>query len=232
MNDSEGAIGRVAEDYVKAIWAADEWGEGAVSAKRLAQRFGVTPATVSATLRRLAGLGLIRHLPYGTIELTDAGARHALAMVRRHRLLETFLVEVLRYDWAEVHEEAEELEHVVSERMVERIAELLGDPTRDPHGDPIPDRWGGILRPRTVERLDRAGPGAWIVTRVADDDPGLLSLLAGHGLLPGRAVVVLPPAGEAEVAAVSLEGERGERHRLDAASAAGVLVIPGIDSDG
>lgn len=224
MSDAEGAIGRVAEDYVKAIWAADEWGEGAVSAKRLAQRFGVTPATVSATLRKLDGLGLIRHLPYGTIELTDDGSRHALAMVRRHRLLETFLVDVLRYDWAEVHEEAEELEHVVSDRMVERIADLLGDPTHDPHGDPIPDRSGGILRPRAVERLDRAEPGSWIVTRVADDDPGLLSVLADRGLVPGRTVIVLPREPTSE--GIRIEVEHARARPLSTAEAEAVLVMP------
>lgn len=222
MTDDEEPIGRVAQDYVKAIWSADEWGEGAVSAKRLAQRFGVTPATVSATLRRLDALGLIRHLPYGTIELTDAGARHALAMVRRHRLLETFLVEMLRYDWTEVHQEAEELEHVVSERMIDRIADLLGDPTHDPHGDPIPDRSGGILRPRAVERLDRAAPGRWTVTRVADHDPARLAVLADHGLVPGRTLVV--QAGSSLGVRIAVEHE--SPRLLSAADAEAVLVTP------
>lgn len=214
---------RVAQDYVKAIWAADEWGDGRVTAKQLAERFGVTPATVSATLRRLGGQGLLRHAPYGAIELTEEGERQALAMVRRHRLLETFLVETLHYDWTEVHEEAEELEHVVSDRMVARIAELLGNPTRDPHGDPIPDPAGRLDRPAAVERLDRALPGSWRVARVADDDPAVLTRLSTQGVRPGSGLAVLdsdrtssrvlPDGAEAPVV-------------LDAATAATVLVAP------
>lgn len=214
---------RVAQDYVKAIWAADEWGDGRVTAKQLAERFRVTPATVSATLRRLGGQGLLRHAPYGAIELTEEGERQAVAMVRRHRLLETFLVEVLHYDWTEVHEEAEELEHAVSERMVARIAELLGNPSHDPHGDPIPDPAGRLDRPAAVERLDRAVPGSWRVARVADDDPAVLTLLRDSGILPGGSITVL--SSERPSARVLAAGA-AEPVVLDQAAASAVLLAP------
>ena len=124
----------------------------------LATRLGVGASTVSETVRRLADSGLVTHQPYGAVELTADGERHALAVVRRHRLIETFLVEVLGYGWDEVHDEAEVLEHAVSDLFVERIAAQLGHPRRDPHGDPIPGADGSLDDPggqRAVGR--RAG---------------------------------------------------------------------------
>ncbi|WP_448629125.1 metal-dependent transcriptional regulator [Cellulomonas soli] len=135
------------QDYLKVVWSAREWLERPVTTKMLATRLGVGASTVSETVRRLADAGLLTHEPYGAVELTEAGRSHALAMVRRHRLVETFLVEVLGYGWDEVHDEAEVLEHAVSDLFVDRLAERLGHPARDPHGDPIPAPDGTIAVP-------------------------------------------------------------------------------------
>ncbi|MDF2443740.1 MAG: DtxR family transcriptional regulator, Mn-dependent transcriptional regulator, partial [Subtercola sp.] len=127
-----------AQDYLKVIWAASEWEPEPVTVKQLAERTGVSAATVSDGIRKLAGLGMVAHEPYGSIELTEAGRAVAIGMVRRHRLVETFLVEMLGYSWDEVHDEAEVLEHAVSDLLIDRIDRQLGFPARDPHGDPIP----------------------------------------------------------------------------------------------
>src|ERR1700709_1192932 len=125
-------LSTVAQDYLKVIWSATEWSEDPITVKQLAERMGVRAATVSDGIRRLADQGMLVHEPYGGIELTDTGRRHAVMMVRRHRLIETFLVEELGYGWDEVHDEAEVLEHAVSDPFVERIAAHPGHPRRDP----------------------------------------------------------------------------------------------------
>ncbi|HEY0217944.1 MAG TPA: metal-dependent transcriptional regulator, partial [Cellulomonas sp.] len=119
----------VAQDYLKVIWSASEWSSAPVTTKMLADRLGVGASTVSETIRRLTDQGLVHHAPYAAIALTDEGARHAVQVVRRHRLIETFLVSELGYGWDEVHDEAEVLEHAVSDLMVERIDTRLGHPT-------------------------------------------------------------------------------------------------------
>lgn len=181
----ESGLTRVAEDFLKAIWSATEWGGAPITGRALAERFGTTPASVSDTLRRLATQGLLIHEPYQPVSLTEAGERHAVAMVRKHRLIEAFLVRTLGYSWEEVHDEAENLEHAVSTTMIERIDTLLGHPTRDPHGDPIPRVDGTTPHPSQAINLAEAAHGIYEVTRISDDDPGLLRLLARHGLRPG-----------------------------------------------
>src|SRR3989337_1297624 len=131
-------LSTLAETYLKVIWNAGEWIEEPVTVGALAARLGFTPSTVSEAIRKLDRLGLVSHARYGAIELTKEGRLAALAMVRKHRLLETFLVTELGYTWDEVHDEAEILEHACSDRFIDRLANKLGDPTRDPHGDPIP----------------------------------------------------------------------------------------------
>ena len=157
----------VAQDYLKVIWTAQEWSLEKVSTKMLAERIGVSASTASESIRKLADQGLVNHEKYGAVTLTEAGRRAALAMVRRHRLMETFLVRELGYSWDEVHDEAEVLEHAVSDRMLDRIDAKLGHPTRDPHGDPIPAADGQVPTPmrgscrcaRTVMRARwRASP--------------------------------------------------------------------------
>ncbi|RFA16274.1 DtxR family transcriptional regulator [Subtercola boreus] len=179
-----------AEDYLKVIWAASEWEPEPVTVKQLAERTGVSAATVSDGIRKLAGLGMVAHEPYGSIELTEAGRAVAIGMVRRHRLVETFLVEMLGYSWDEVHDEAEVLEHAVSDLLIDRIDRQLGFPARDPHGDPIPTADGHPRRPDAV-RLSDAEPGhPLVVSRISDADPALLRYVAEKGVLLDVALTV------------------------------------------
>lgn len=172
----------VAQDYLKTIWSAQEWSDEKVTTGLLADRLGVGPSTVSETVRRLTAQGLLEYEPYGGVWLTDVGRQHALAMVRRHRLLETWLVRELGYTWDEVHDEAEVLEHAVSERLVARIDARLGHPVRDPHGDPIPTADGRVVRPDAVPLADLAAGQSGVVARISDADPEALRYLAGLGL--------------------------------------------------
>jgi DtxR family Mn-dependent transcriptional regulator len=172
----------VAQDYLKAVWSAQEWSDDRVTTGLLADRLGVGPSTVSETVRRLTAQGLLGHEPYGGVWLTDVGRRYALAMVRRHRLLETYLVNELGYAWDEVHDEAEVLEHAVSDRLVERMDARLGRPVRDPHGDPIPTADGRVVRPAAVPLVDLEAGAGGTVARISDADPEALRYLAGLGL--------------------------------------------------
>ena len=132
------ALSPVTQDYLKVIWTSQEWAEVKVTTKMLAESLGVSPSTASEAIRKLADQGLVSHERYGAVTLTDSGRAAAILMVRRHRLLETFLVRELGYGWDEVHDEAEVLEHAVSDRLMARLDAKLGYPQRDPHGDPIP----------------------------------------------------------------------------------------------
>ncbi|CAL8978785.1 HTH-type transcriptional regulator MntR [Cellulomonas sp. T2.31MG-18] len=181
MSQSPQSLTAVSQDYLKVIWSAQEWSDAPVTTKALAARLGVGASTVSETVRRLADAGLVTHEPYGAVGLTPEGRAHALAMVRRHRLLETLLVAHLGYAWDEVHDEAEVLEHAVSDTFVERIAAHLGHPTRDPHGDPIPGPDGSMDVPAARTLWD-VEPGEWRVVRISDADPELLRYLAARGL--------------------------------------------------
>ncbi|MDP5227273.1 MULTISPECIES: metal-dependent transcriptional regulator [Arthrobacter] len=170
------------EDYVKVIYSFTEWQDKPISSTQLAQRLGVANSSVSEMVRKLKDLGLVDHKPYSAVTLTEAGRGLALTVVRRHRLIETFLVEELGYAWDEVHDEAELLEHAVSETFVDRLAAKLGHPTRDPHGDPIPDADGALELPaaRLLSELDEGHHGS--ITRISDDDPELLRYLSREGI--------------------------------------------------
>jgi DtxR family Mn-dependent transcriptional regulator len=184
----------VAQDYLKAVWSAQEWSDEKVTTKHLADRLGVGASTVSETVRRLSGQGLLEHERYGAIRLTDDGRRLALVMVRRHRLLETFLVSVLDVPWDEVDAEAEVLEHAVSDQLLDRIDALLGHPVADPHGDPIPPAGGGHVE-AWGDRLDGVPTGAaFRVDRVHDRDDAALRYLAELGVRPGTVVRVVERA--------------------------------------
>lgn len=174
------------EDYLKTIFrlAAIE-GERGVRPKVVADHLGVTTASVSTALRRLAASDLITRDEAQRIYLTAEGQRQARRVVRRHRLIETFLVEVLDVPWHEVHDEAERLEHALSDRLEDRIAALLGDPVTDPHGDPIPPREGSHDE-RWGPSLADGEPGTrFQVTRVSDRDAGALAHMGAMGILPG-----------------------------------------------
>ncbi|MGB2919399.1 MAG: manganese-binding transcriptional regulator MntR [Mycobacterium sp.] len=164
----------VAQDYLKVIWTAQEWSHEKVSTKLLAERLGVSASTASESVRKLSDQGLVDHEKYGAVTLTDAGRRAALAMVRRHRLMETFLVRELGYGWDEVHDEAEVLEHAVSDRMLDRIDAKLGYPTRDPHGDPIPAADGQVPTPPARQLSVCEDGDAGTIARISDADPEML----------------------------------------------------------
>lgn len=170
------------EDYVKVIYAYTEWQDKPITSTALALRLGVANSSVSEMVRKLKDQGLVDHQPYSPIHLTEAGLSLALSMVRRHRLLETYLVHELGYTWDEVHDEAEQLEHAVSENFIERMSAKLGHPSRDPHGDPIPDAQGRITMPPS-HRLDELDPGhTGSVSRISDHDPELLRHLESLGI--------------------------------------------------
>ncbi|MHB1063969.1 MAG: metal-dependent transcriptional regulator [Georgenia sp.] len=170
------------QDYLKVIWSVQEWTQDPVTTSVLARRISLSPSTVSEAVKRLTAQGLLVHARYGAIELTAAGRAAALGVVRRHRLIETFLVAELGYGWDEVHEEAEILEHAVSDRMIDALDARLGHPERDPHGDPIPTRDGEVPAPAAVQ-LHLAEGGAHVrVARISDSDPQVLRYFADLGV--------------------------------------------------
>ncbi len=215
-----GEITSTAEDHLKVIWSALEWGGSPTTVKALAERFGTTPAAASSTIKRLVGQGLLVHEPYGPILLTPAGERRAVMMVRRHRLIETFLVEHLGYSWDEVHDEAENLEHASSDLMIDRIDDLLGNPRVDPHGDPIPSRSGEVTYPAGARRVSAAEPGPYVITRISDDSADLLGWFDSSGISIGSMLTVTGRDGSGT--AVIVAG--GELH-LPEAAAASVIVV-------
>jgi DtxR family Mn-dependent transcriptional regulator len=178
-------VSSAVEDYAKAIYALQRRGGGAVSTNALAERLGVTAASASGMVKRLDDLGLVSHEPYRGVRLTPPGLRLALEVIRHHRLLELYLAEQLGVPWDRVHEEAEVLEHVLSEDLEQLIAEKLGNPTRDPHGDPIPTPDLRMVEPDTIalDALDTGARGTFV--RVSDSDPEMLRYLAERGIAPG-----------------------------------------------
>ena len=181
-DDTARDLSSVAQDYLKVIWTAQEWSVDKVSTKMLAERIGVSASTASESIRKLADQGLVHHAKYGAVTLTDTGRSAALAMVRRHRLMETFLVQELGYSWDEVHDEAEILEHAVSDRMLDRIDAKLGFPTRDPHGDPIPAADGQVPTPPARQLSACSDGDAGTVARISDHDPEMLRYFDSVGI--------------------------------------------------
>ena len=173
------------EDYAKAIYALEERGEGAVSTNALAERLGVTAGSASGMVKRLDEMGLVTHVPYRGVQLTPAGVRLALEVIRHHRLLELYLAKALDVPWDRVHEEAEVLEHVLSEQLEELIAMKLGDPAFDPHGDPIPTRDLEMPERDSVPLQSLRSGQAGTFVRVSDSDPEMLRYLSERGISPG-----------------------------------------------
>jgi DtxR family transcriptional regulator, Mn-dependent transcriptional regulator len=173
------------EDYAKAIYALQTQRGCAVNTNAIADRLGVTPASASNMAKKLSSLGLVEHVPYKGVRLTTAGQRVALEVLRHHRLLELYLAENLDVPWDRVHDEAEVLEHVLSEELEELIAAKLGNPTHDPHGDPIPTRELRIEEGHTtsMQALDSGAAGRFV--RISDTDPEMLRYLADRGIAPG-----------------------------------------------
>ncbi|MGI9050624.1 MAG: metal-dependent transcriptional regulator [Rubrobacteraceae bacterium] len=173
---------------MKAIWELA--GLETASTKEISARLAVSPASVTNMLGRLRERGLVEYERYHGASLTDGGRAEALRLVRRHRLIETFLLEHLGYSWQDVHMEAEKLEHAVSDEFTERLAKLLGHPGHDPHGDPIPDA-DGVMEPDESFPLSEAAVGArLLISKVGDEDAPVLEYLEERNLLPGRLLVV------------------------------------------
>ncbi|APT91845.1 hypothetical protein CPHO_01770 [Corynebacterium phocae] len=181
-----------AQDYLKALWDLGEHNGGAPAPlSELAARLGQKMPTASEAVKRLAAKGLVKHTPYSGIELSEEGRRLAIEVVRRHRLLETFLVEKLGYTWDEVHDDADRLEHGCSERFINRIGELLGNPTRDPHGDPIPTS-AGVIEDLGLQTLAGVEVGQTVtVERFCDGSPELLRYAFKNGLGVGSKATVV-----------------------------------------
>lgn len=181
----------VTEDYLKLIYSACEWGGQPMSVSGLSAKLGVAASTASENVRKLTESGFINHVPYRGIELTDLGLEVALRMVRRHRLLETYLVEKLGFDWDNVHDEAEVLEHAASDALIEAIDKALNYPTRDPHGDPIPAADGTVAHPAGVSLADLPEGESGPVVRISDENSQLLRHLEKRGVALDKTVKLI-----------------------------------------
>jgi DtxR family transcriptional regulator, Mn-dependent transcriptional regulator len=206
-------------DYLKAIWEIA--GSGVASTKDVAGRLSIAPPSVTNMFVRLQEMGLVEYERYRGVSLTVRGREEALRLVRRHRLIETLLVEHLGYSWEEVHEEAENLEHAVSDAFTERLAEFLGHPDQDPHGDPIPAA-DGTMQPDDSFPLSEAAAGQRVRVSKVGDDPSTLDYLGEHSLVPGRFLSVTEVRELDGV--VIVEDEDGGSHALGEPLARAVYV--------
>lgn len=213
------------EDYLKAIYTEHERaGKDRVTTGEVAAALGVSPGTATSMVKTLGGSGLVDYEPYAGVRLTDAGRQLATRVLRRHRLIELFLVRVLGMNWSEVHDEAEHLEHAASERLIERLDEMLGFPAVDPHGDPIPDA-DGVVRERRLPSLLDCPLGEPVrVARVSDQDAEFLRRVEAWELLPGARLTVEERDEAADSLRVRLAG--GRRHGFGFRAGAKILVEP------
>ena len=212
------------ENYLKAIYLGQSsltGGERLVSMGHVAAALGVTPGTATTMVKALNDSGLAEYEPYSGVRLTAAGERLAGLVIRRHRIVEAFLVQVMGMSWAEVHEEAEQLEHAVSERLIDRIDAMLGRPTHDPHGDPIPDAEGAITQRYLDNLLTCPMRTPLKVTRIADQDPAFLRFIEENDLKPGQKVEV----ETRDAAADSVLLRSGDRQLTIGARAASKLLV-------
>ena len=186
-------LSQAIEDYLKVIYKLQQHAE-AVSTSDIARAMNVSSASVTNMVKRLSQMGLLQYESYRGVSVTETGEKVALEIIRHHRLLELYLREVMGYPWDKAHEEAEHLEHHISEEFEQKLDELLGFPTRDPHGDPIPTREGEIASV-TMNQLADVEPGRPVVIqRVSSADPEMLSYLEEMGLLPGTSVEIVDKA--------------------------------------
>lgn len=212
------------ENYLKQV-CLEQTRRGAdelVPMGRLAEAVGVTPGTATTMVKSLAEAGLIRYEPRAGVELTKAGRKLAHRVLRRHRLVELFLVEVLHMDWAEVHDEAEELEHTISDKVLDRIDALLGHPAADPHGSPIPRADHPLVHDDLPSLATAPQRTALSVVRLVDHDPDFLRFAESHGLIPGAALTVTRRQDHADAVTVKAQGKRAVT--MGSAAAARVLV--------
>ena len=218
-------LSRSVEDYLKAVYGLSEAGDPA-STSAIAEVLDVQPASVTGMVKRLAESGLVEHVPYKGVRLTEQGVRDALRVLRRHRIIETYLCQRLAYSWDDVHQEAERLEHASSEELIERMAAALDFPSHDPHGAPIPTR-GGDIESADPATLADARPGDRVRIRaVRDEDSADLRSMAEEGLVPGARVVVgHGQRGDGGVE-ISLSDSGGEPRAVDADLARQIYVVP------
>lgn len=183
-------LSRSVEDYLKAVYALTERGEPA-STSGLAEALDIQPASVTGMIKRLDDAGFVEHVPYRGVRLTETGSLEALRIIRRHRVLETYLADRLGYSWDDVHHEAERLEHAASDELINRMAAALEDPSHDPHGAPIPTRAGTIARTDFVSLADAPKGVTLEIKAVQDEDPELLRYLESLGLRPGVLLTIV-----------------------------------------
>jgi DtxR family Mn-dependent transcriptional regulator len=213
------------ENYLKQIYLMEQSaGEALISMGEIAAAMSVVPGTATSMIKTLADSGLVEYAPRGGVRLTTGGRKLALHVLRRHRLVELFLVQVLGLDWSEVHAEAEELEHTISDKVLDRIDAFLGHPSVDPHGDPIPSAKGHVTEASTTSLADCATATSLRVARVLDQDPAFLQFASRSGLRPGATVTV--QSREAMAGAVSVKPEGAKAVTLGTAAAEKILVEP------
>ena len=215
------------ENYLKAIYLGQSAlpdGARLVPMGQVAAALSVTPGTATTMVKALAESGLAEYEPYSGVRLTSAGERLAGLVLRRHRLVELFLVQVMGMRWDEVHDEAEQLEHVVSDRLIQRIDEMLGRPTHDPHGDPIPNAEGRVPAPHFDSLLTCPVGAPLRVTRITDQDPAFLRFVEQNALKPGQVIEVRSrdKAGDA----VSIGGDGHAAVTIGTRAASKLLVEP------
>jgi len=215
------------ENYLKTIYLAQASHSSAdelVPVGQLAAALHVVPGTATTMMKTLSEAGLVRYEPYMGVRLTSAGEKLATLVLRRHRLIELFLVKELGMSWAEVHDEAEQLEHAVSERLIERIDARLGRPEVDPHGDPIPTAEGRMPRPDHLDLLSAPLGVTLVLTRVTDQDPGFLRFVEEHELMPGCTITI--ETREVSSDAVRLRSQSGEIISIGTRAAAKIFAKP------
>lgn len=215
------------ENYLKAIYVAQgahDDPDGLVPMGQIAASLGVVPGTATTMVKTLAESGLARYEPYMGVRLTPAGERLAALVLRRHRLIEQFLVQVLGMNWSEVHDEAERLEHAVSERLIDRIDEMLGRPAVDPHGDPIPGPEGELARQTYPDLLSAPLGRGLVVARVMAQDAEFLRFIEQRHLKPGQHVEI--EARDEASDSVTVRSGSGELTTIGTRAASKVLVVP------
>lgn len=220
------SLSRSVEDYLKAIYSLTTE-EQSASTSAIAAALDIQPASVTGMVKRMAEDGLLEHAPYRGVRLTGAGVAEALKVLRRHRILESYLCERLGFSWDDVHEEAERLEHAASDRLIEQMARALGFPSHDPHGAPIPTRSGDI-EARIESRLADSDEGTRVrIHRVRDEDADGLRAMAALGLVPGTAIRI---AGRVnDDISVDVEGGSGRTSVVVQALAEQIFVVPADD---
>jgi DtxR family Mn-dependent transcriptional regulator len=213
------------ENYLKAIYLGSSsiaQPQRLLPMGQLAAALGVAPGTATTMVKTLAESGLVKYEPYAGVALTSAGQKLAAMVVRRHRVIELFLVRVMGYGWDEVHDEAEQLEHVVSDRLIDRMDEMLGRPEVDPHGDPIPDA-RGIVKPQQAQTLLTCPLNTRVtITRVIDQDKSFLRFIESHHLKPGESIEV--EDRDAASDSVRVRGKDDQRVTIGTRAASKLLV--------